>query len=166
MSILDAEISFKKGLVALVKGNAAQALVCFESAVRTERARKVQRPQMRYLSYYGLASALTRKPTPESIRACEMAARTDSFNPDLELNLGKVYLLAGQRSKARAAFGRGLRLSPEHAGLKNELARMEHADRAAGRRGLGFDQALGALRSAVSSVAHRLGPARRDASTP
>ncbi len=164
MSILDAEISFKKGLVALVKGNAAQALACFESAVRTESERRVKRPQMRYLSYYGLALALSRKPTPESIRACEMAARTDSFNPDLEMNLGKVYLLAGQRSKARGAFKRGLVLAPRHVGLQCEMAQMERDDRAARRCGVGFDHALGALRSAVSSVAHRFAPARRDAS--
>ena len=165
MPILDAENSFKKGLVALARGNALQAAQHFELAVLTERGRKVQRPQMRYLSYYGLASALSRKPTPESIRACEVAARTDSFNPDLELNLGKVYLLAGRRNKARAAFERGIALSPSHAGIKKELTRMERHDRAGGRRGFAFDHALDALRSAVSSVTHRFSPARRDAST-
>jgi len=166
MPILVAEISFKKGLVALARGNAFEAAQHFEHAVVTERERRVPRPQMRYLSYYGLATALCRKPTPESIRVCELAARTDSFNPVLELNLGKVYLLAGQRTKARAAFRRGLATAPEHAGLRLELDRMEAEDRGSGRRGLGLQDALGALRSAVSSLTHRLSPARRGAPTP
>ncbi len=67
-----------------------------------ERERSVSRPQMRYMSYYGLSLAQTKRPSRQAIKACETAATVDFFSPDLLLNLGKVYLLAGKTSKALA----------------------------------------------------------------
>ena len=125
MPILSAENSFRKGLVALVEGDPGAATTHFQSAILIERQHGVTRPQMRYLSYYGLSLAQTRGGSPEAIQACETASRRDFFNPDLLLNLGRVYLLAGKMSKALAAFERGIMISPKHKALHAELAKVD-----------------------------------------
>lgn len=125
MPILSAENSFRKGLVALVEGDPATAATQFQSAILIERQHGVTRPQMRYLSYFGLSLAQSRGATPEAIQACETAARRDFFNPDLLLNLGRVYLLANKTTKAMAAFERGLEMAPAHKALKAELGKFE-----------------------------------------
>lgn len=166
MPILEAENAFKKGLCALVRQEAAQATVFFAHARSIERERGATPGQMRYVSYWGLSVALAERPTTEAIRACELAAATDAFNPDLQLNLGKVYLLAGKVQSARAAFLRGAGLAPEHPGLRKELARLEERGPAllpfAQRKRL--ERTLGALRAGLSALAGRLRLGRSAAS--
>lgn len=125
MPILSAENQFRKGLQSLVDGDPPSAAGFFHAAIQVERQRAVARPQMRYLSYYGLALAQANGASPEAIRACEAAARRDFFNPDLLLNLGRVYLLAGKTTRALATFEQGLRLAPSHPALRAELARID-----------------------------------------
>ena len=125
MTILSAENSFRRGLVALVDGDPADAAEHFQAAILIEVQNGVRRPQMRYLSYYGLSRALAFGATPQSIQACETAARRDFFNPDLLLNLGRVYLLAGKKTKALAALERGLELAPTHRGLRAEFTKID-----------------------------------------
>src|SRR5262245_38897917 len=96
MHILSAENAFRRGLAALFDGDAAGAADLFQSAILIEAQHGVKAPQMRYLSYYGLSRAQAYGANPQSIQACETAARRDFFNPDLLLNLGRVYLLAGK----------------------------------------------------------------------
>ena len=125
MPILSAENNFRKGLVALVDGDPATAATHFQSAIQIERQHGVTRPQMRYLSYYGLSIAQSRGVSPEAIQACETAARRDFFNPDLYLNLGRVYALAGKTTKALHAFEQGLILAPSHKALRAEMKRLD-----------------------------------------
>ncbi len=125
MSIVSAENAFKKGLASFVEGRYIEAAQLFNAAIRTEKERGVGRPQMRYLSYYGLSMARAHGATPDAIRACETAARRDFFNPDLQLNLGRVYMLAGRTHRAFAALERGLKLAPRHRALVAELERFE-----------------------------------------
>ena len=129
MPVLTAENSFREGLVALVEGRPADASRCFESAMQTERNHSTARPQMRYLSYYGLSFAMAHGPTREAIRACETAASNEFYNPDMLLNLGKVYMMAGKTTRAMEAFERGIRLSPRHKGLKAAQGRSERRKR-------------------------------------
>lgn len=125
MPILSAENSFRKGLAAMVDGDAAAATTFFQAAILIERQHGVTRPQMRYLSYYGLSLANSRGATPEAIQACETAARRDFFNPDLILNLGRVYALANKTTKALAALERGLAMAPSHKTMRAELAKLD-----------------------------------------
>jgi tetratricopeptide (TPR) repeat protein len=129
MPILSAENSFRKGLVALVEGDPATAATHFQSAILIERQHGVTRPQMRYLSYYGLSLAQGRGANSEAIQACETAIRRDFYNADLYLNLGRVYALAGKRSKAMHAFERGLILAPSHKVLRAEMGKFERRER-------------------------------------
>jgi hypothetical protein len=127
MAILSAENSFREGLVALMENRAGDASTLFQTAMREERQYgSACRSQMRYLSYFGLSVAMAKGPTRDAVRACETAVHNEFFNPDLLLNLGKVYLLAGKTSKAMTVFTRGLKLAPQHKGLK---AAMKRADR-------------------------------------
>lgn len=125
MPILAAENCYKKGLVALAEGRPAEATAMFEAAMVIERERSVSRPQMRYLSYYGLSLAQAKRPNREAIKACETAAQVDFFAPDLLLNLGKVYLLAGKTTKALEVYERGLRIAPKYKALRLELQKVD-----------------------------------------
>jgi tetratricopeptide (TPR) repeat protein len=156
MPILSSEIHFRKGLAALSEGNATEAVEQFRQAILIERHRSVARPQMRYVSFYGLAVALT----------CERAARLDSFNPELQLNLGKVYLIAGKTTRALMALERARRLAPSHPGIQAALAQV---DRRSGsvvpflRRSHPMNRWLGKLRHATLSRRPFAPPPRRTA---
>jgi hypothetical protein len=128
MPILSAENCFRRGLVSLVDGDPGSASNHFQSAIAIERQHGVTRPQMRYLSYYGLSLAQSRGATPDAIQACETASRRDFFNPDLLLNLARVYLLAGKTTKALVALERGLELAPAHKGLLAEHDRVDRRE--------------------------------------
>jgi tetratricopeptide (TPR) repeat protein len=112
----------------MVDGDPATAADEFQSAILIELQHGVRRPQMRYLSYYGLSRAQARGATPDTIQACETASRRDFFNPDLLLNLGRVLVLAGKTSRALATFQRGLELAPKHKGLLAEYAKIDRRE--------------------------------------
>jgi tetratricopeptide (TPR) repeat protein len=159
MNILTAENHFRRGLAALVDGDSTVASDFFQSAILTEVQRGVKRPQMRYLSYYGLSRAQAFGATPQSIQACETAARRDFFNPDLLLNLGRVYLLAGKKSKAFAAFERGLTLAPSHKALLAELSKIDRRSPpplGIVSRSHPFNKWLGKLRSSMRTRASKV----------
>ncbi len=168
MTILSSEIHFRKGLVALAEGQHAEAAEQFKQAILIERQRSAPRPQMRYVSFFGLASALATGPSPEAIQACERAARLDFYNPDLQLNLGKVYLLAGKTTRALVSFERGLRLSPNHPALRAALATVDRRSRSVLpflKRSHPMNRWLGKLKYAALSRSP-IGPSPRRTVTP
>ena len=63
--------------------------------------------------------------TTEAVRACESAIKNDKYDGQLYLNLGRVYLLSGRRSKAIQTFARGLVEEPDHAELRLALSEAE-----------------------------------------
>jgi tetratricopeptide (TPR) repeat protein len=129
MTNLSAENLFREGLAALASGRAAHAAECFEQAMRVEKQGRSGKTQMRFLSYFGLSVALSGGASREAIRACETAVRNESYNADLLLNLGKVYLMAGRTTKALAVFDRGLKLDPRHKGLQAALMKADRRRR-------------------------------------
>ena len=159
MPILSAENSFRRGLTALADGDPESASSHFQAAIVTELQHGVRRPQMRYLSYYGLSRAKVRGANTQAIQACETAARRDFFNPDLHLNLGRVYLLAGKTSKALAAFQRGLEVAPTHKALLAEhskIDRRESPPLSFISRSHPLNRTLGKLRAAAKTRSPRL----------
>ncbi len=169
MAILSAENLFRKGLAALSEGDSAEAVALFHAAIQYERRRGIGRPQMRYLSFYGLSLALSRGATAEAVRACEVAARSVQSTADLYLNLVKVYLLAGKVTRALEACEHGLRMDPRHRGLRAEL---EKADRRQIRalpflkRAHPVNRWLGRLRASLLEPTSRTVTARRTDLTP
>jgi tetratricopeptide (TPR) repeat protein len=164
MHILSAENTFRKGLAAMVDGDPAAAAEHFQSAILIEVQHGVKRPQMRYLSYYGLSRAIAYGATPQAIQACETAARRDFFNPDLILNLGRAYLLAGKMSKALATFQRGLEIAPTHKALLAEFQKIDRREApplAVVSRSHPLNKILGKLRSSLRSRSPKLTGAAR-----
>ncbi len=124
MLVRPAEESFAKGIAALQQGRGIEALALFEAAVVMERRHGVERPQARYLSFYGLCLGLEAKRPAEGIRFCRDALALEFFNPDLCWNLGRLLVHAGERAEGYATFQKGLALEPRHAGILREVQRM------------------------------------------
>lgn len=129
MPSLSSQNYFKKGLAALVDQNYEDASVFFRRALDLDRERDRTRPDMRYLSYYGLSLAKAGLSTSTALEACRRAASTQALDPVLFLNLGRVYLIAGKRALAAKAFESGLRLAPDSRVLRNELAAIDQRRR-------------------------------------
>ena len=125
MAILTAELNFKKGLLAIVDDDYERAARHFRSAIEIHEQRASDRPDWRYLSYYGLSIAKAYRANGAAIDACREAATRGTVNADLYLNLGKVYRLAGKSALAREAFERGLELEPGHPALQEEMRLLE-----------------------------------------
>jgi tetratricopeptide (TPR) repeat protein len=150
------ETPLRDGLRALAEGRPAEAASSFHDALRIARRAGSCELKMRSLSYLGLSLALARGPTPETIRACEMAARRHFLDAALLLNLGRVYLLAGEVPRAIAAFEKGLRLAPRHRDIRLWLARAERRAPPpirALRRGHPLNVILGRLRHRLRRTA-------------
>ena len=126
MPSLSAENNFHRGLAALMDNNHSDAAVFFGRALDIERRCKPRHPESRYLSYYGFSVAKARRSTIEAIEACLLAVELDDNEPELWLNLGRVYCMAGLKSAGLDAFERGLQIDPTHADLlfeRNDLDR-------------------------------------------
>jgi len=159
MPVLSAENCFRRGLAALAQGDPETAANHFQAAIVTELQHGVKRPQMRYLSYYGLSRAKIRGANTQAIQACETAARRDFFNPELHLNLGRVYLMAGKTSKALSAFQRGLETAPGHKALLAEHAKIDRREAPPLpfiARSHVLNKTLGKLRSSTRSRAPKI----------
>ena len=120
---------YRQGLAALVLKRPEEALWSFRSAHKLYRSAGAL-PSWRCLSYFGLSLALTNGAgMPEAVRACESALKSDKYDGQLYLNLGRVYLLNGRRTKAIQTFERGLLEEPEHAELSVALSEAERRAR-------------------------------------
>jgi tetratricopeptide (TPR) repeat protein len=104
---------FKRGLEALAVGKAAEASNLFHRAILVERNQGTITRQLRYASYFAFSKSKAYGPTAETIRLCEEAADGD-IDPTLLLNLVRVYLLAGLKTKALATLEKGLRQYPNN----------------------------------------------------
>ncbi len=117
------EKSFEKGLEAVERREFVEALVYFEASMQLVQ-RTSAAPPMKYLSYYGLCLAMANGRLSEAMEICEQAVEAEFYNPDLYLNLGKVYLKAGDRSRAFGTLVRGFQLNPRHPGLVRAIRRL------------------------------------------
>ena len=99
-------------------------MALFEAAIEIERRRGTDRPQPRYLSFYGLCLVLERNEVHEGLRYCREAMTLESFNADIRCNLGRVLLRAGRRRQAYRCFVRGLNLEPGHSKILGALKTM------------------------------------------
>lgn len=116
--------SFRKGLDAAARGEFLEALAYFEASVHLARRQEEAAVPMKYFSYYGWCLAMSSDRLQEALTVCEAAVRAEFYNPELRLNLGRVYLRAGDRGLAFGTFVAGLRLSPGHPQLQTEIRRL------------------------------------------
>lgn len=97
----EAEKLFIKGVEAIKNGNVVSALVFFEKATRLDN-----NPTNR--SYLAFCIARERGQFKKAISLCEEALNEEPENPVHYLNLGRVYILAGQKTEAMRLLREGL----------------------------------------------------------
>ena len=156
MSLIHPEEHFRLGMAALKSGKNVRAASHFHDAISEVERLDPDRSEPRYTSYYGFSLALAHRPKREFISMCEQAARTAPTNPEIHANLGRVYLLAGHRSKALAALAKGLKLAPDDKRLRALLSKFDRR-RPPVIPGLGRDHAFNV---AAGKLRHRLSQSR------
>jgi tetratricopeptide (TPR) repeat protein len=114
----DPEEFFRAGVFLLRRDKAKEALTAFK------RSLLVRENEPRYMSYTGLCLALALGKVREGQVLCEKAVEREFYRPELFLNLGRVYILAGNRRKAHMAFRKGLALDRENRDIRVQLERM------------------------------------------
>ena len=120
---------FRRGVTALGVKDFEGAANLFRRALEIERRREHGRPDMRYLSYYGLSLAQGGLSTQMALEACRKAVTQQADDPILHLNLGRVYLILERTTDAMSAFENGLRIAPMHQTLRRELAPIDRRGR-------------------------------------
>jgi tetratricopeptide (TPR) repeat protein len=76
------------------------------------------------MSYYAVSLATAEGYYDKAISLCLMAAEKEFYNPEIYLNLGRIFLLNGQKSVAFKAFRKGLRFDNSHTGIIGEVRRL------------------------------------------
>jgi len=89
-----------------------------------ERAHHLDSKNPMTCSYLGLAMALARSGTKQAVQLCEDAVRGGTFHAELYHNLGRVYLMAGDRRRARLAFLEGLKLDQDDPNITHDLKKL------------------------------------------
>lgn len=100
---------FDRGAENLREGQDDEALRCLREAAEIAPDHALLR------SLLGLAIARALRDFEESRALCESAAKQEFFNPDLYLNLSRVYLEFGRKSEALRYLRRGQMIDPGHA---------------------------------------------------
>src|ERR1700733_14069495 len=93
---------FKLGIQLLRNGHSAKPVENLRHAAELEQ----QNPY--YLSFLGLAVALSQRKWSAAVKFCEMALSSKRSEAQLYLNLAEVYVSAGRRDDAIAVLDRGL----------------------------------------------------------
>ena len=82
----------------------------FDRALRSfEKAWKEDRENPEYMSYYGLCKALRGGEIGLGLELCTRAIKKEFFKAEFYLNLGRVYMAAGNKKGAMKVFKKGLR---------------------------------------------------------
>jgi len=92
----------ERGIKAAEKGNTLMALVHFEDAAKLDDS-----PLIR--SYLAFCLAKERRQLQKAAALCREALQQEPANPLHYLNLGRIYLLAGQKNLAIRTFRQGLK---------------------------------------------------------
>ncbi len=101
----EAEKEFAKGVKALWQGDSLTALVCFEKAAGLA-------PRPVYSSYFGYCIAKERGQVQKGMQLCSEAIEREPEYAAHYLNLGRIYLVAGNKPEAINVFRKGLAYGP------------------------------------------------------
>jgi tetratricopeptide (TPR) repeat protein len=93
----------RKGLAEIERGNTMLALIHFEEAAKLDDS-----PMVR--SHLSFCLAKERRQMQKAVSLCNGALQEEPGNPVHYLNLGRIYLLAGQKSRAYQIWRRGLKI--------------------------------------------------------
>jgi tetratricopeptide (TPR) repeat protein len=101
MGETEAVKEFSRGLKVLQEGNSVAALPFFEKAAAVE-------PSPLCISYLGFCIAKERGQVQKGIQFCREALQKEPENPLHYLNLGKIFMTAGNKQEALRTFREGL----------------------------------------------------------
>ncbi|MDP2689961.1 MAG: tetratricopeptide repeat protein [Deltaproteobacteria bacterium] len=76
------------------------------------------------MSYYAVCLANVEGNYDKAISLCLMAAEKEFYNPEIYLNLGRLFLLNGQKSVAVRAFRKGLKYDNSNMCLLGEMKKL------------------------------------------
>ncbi len=107
--------SFRLGTRHLKEGRLDEAARAFEKAYMADREKPL------YMSYYGMCAALKWGKIGMGLELCTRAIKREYKRAEYYLNLGKVYLEAGNKKGAITVFKKGLSIDPEHDELNEML---------------------------------------------
>ena len=114
---------FKEGKSHLKADNIDKALRSFEKAYREDR----NDPEI--MSYYGMCKAVRGGRVGLGIELCIRAIKGDHLRGDFYLNLGNVYVAAGNIKGAVSVFRKGLSFDHKNAGLVKALTGLGYRSR-------------------------------------
>lgn len=114
---MDIERVIEDGLEMARDGRYKEALIVFE-----EDLCFTQHPTA--TSYYAISLAHVEGNYDKAISLCLMAAEKEFYNPEIYLNLGRVFLLNGQKAVAVRAFRKGLKYDSGNMNLLVELKQL------------------------------------------
>ena len=75
-------------------------------------------------SALGLALAMEENKVQEGLNQCRRALEKAPGQPEIYYHFGMVYLKAGKKEKAYSVFKGGLKINPDHAGMRSHLRKM------------------------------------------
>lgn len=104
----------EKGIALSKEGRYTEALKIFDQDLCF-----TQHPAA--MSYYAISLANVEGNYDKAISLCLMAAEKEFYNPDIYFNLGRIFLLNGQKSVAVRAFKKGLKFDSSHSAILSEL---------------------------------------------
>jgi tetratricopeptide (TPR) repeat protein len=109
------EEQFRKGKKFLNKDKLERAIKAFEKAYKADR----DNPS--YMSYYGMCAAMERGEMGLGLELCTRAIKKEFFRTEFYVNLGKVYIAAGNKKGAIAVIKKGFKHDPENEELNQML---------------------------------------------
>jgi tetratricopeptide (TPR) repeat protein len=107
---------FKKGKRFLSEEKTDRALRAFEKAYKADKLNPL------YMSYYGMCRAMRGGQIGLGLDLCIRAIKKEFRRAEFYLNLGRVYLAAGNRKGAARIFKKGLQFEPDNPELHKFLA--------------------------------------------
>jgi hypothetical protein len=108
-------------IFAIDRGDTLHGLIALECSPHLRRIPAVE-------SYLGYCIAKERGTFRDAVRLCQSALTAEPDNPAHYLNLGRVFLIAQDKSKAIGAFWKGISKAPgAEAGVLIKRARRGHA---------------------------------------
>ena len=114
----DPDKIFRLGVACFRKNLMKEATTAFR------RAFELTPGDARVRSYLGLCLAMEENKIDQGLQMCEKLVEEAFFRAELFCNLGRVYLIAGQRKNAYMAFKTGLAIDHRNTDLKGELKKM------------------------------------------
>ena len=112
------ESLYREGCLLLRMNKPAEALETFRRGMR------LRDKDARFRSYVGYCTAAVEGKAKEGVSLCEKAVASEFYRPELYLNLGRAYLLAGNRRKAHQTFWKGYSLDKNNKELWEEIVKM------------------------------------------